>query len=510
MSTIGERVTSQKGYLVVNKPGFNNMADICNIFRNIAFDKTQFLVRQLGDSISVSLQGDSAGLGAEEEHHWLVESNATSSNSSSWIVRGGYWLRELEEGLGVSKIPLTCDTGVWNEDYDARYKSITTATNVGSYYVYLELDHPLKPTTCVVKSSTTWPAYTNAKSTMVIAKTNCTSGTVEQYLEGDYYDATYARPDAQLPGQSSYSISVNNSTGRTIQYDFVNPPNTGMVAGDLVEFRQVTGIGGVPTLRYTSKVLDSVHADDADDALHADDADHAISSDWADYANAGSWPTSFDHPSLTDRNLSDAGGHSYYWAYSGWRNPDNLSYKTTGDCFSNQFAIQENSTLNYWTNAAAKITSSDFISLVTKTNDIDITAKRNLNESAVIHSSCSTSYTIIQSVGNVSSVSSSGFIKLDGDAGVIIDSDANLVLVSTGNLDVDAGGTVDIYGTSSLQISAQGGRAILLDADIDLQTGGQLQVNGTPGVTMTGYSVLDTTTGELHSIATTKGLMTTG
>ena len=500
---LGRTVTKQSGKLFVNERGFNAMKDICNKLRNIDFDSNYFIVKNYGGGILVSMS-DSALTGDEEEFHFKIESNSASSALTDYYVRGGVW-RHQSKNI-VYNIFSTCDAGPWDENYEDTYKSITLASNAVSY-IYAELDNRLLPTTVTIKSSLTKPTYDNTKDFEILGKVNTSSGVIDTQWFGGDIDRRVEQPDSNKTSPDTCSLERNNTSGVIQSYLFPAGADTAMVAGDLVEFRDLNGgIGGVPSTAYTSKVLSAGNAD------YATNSNHAVWADVAALANVASsgWPTSWDHPSLTDRNLSDAGGHAYYWAYTGWRNPDSLSYKTTGDCFSNQFAIQENSTLNYWTNAAAKITSSDFISLVTKTNDIDITAKRNLNESAVIHSSCSTSYTIIQSVGNVSSVSSSGFIKLDGDAGVIIDSDANLVLVSTGNLDVDAGGTVDIYGTSSLQISAQGGRAILLDADIDLQTGGQLQVNGTPGVTMTGYSVLDTTTGELHSIATTKGLMTTG
>jgi hypothetical protein len=159
---------------------------------------------------------------------------------------------------------------------------------------------------------------------------------------------------------------------------------------------------------------------------------------------------------------------------------DGQSYKTTGTVTAGKFVVTGGAT-NDWDliNFQANVTS-----------DITMHANGNITQDAdgyiastsPTYSNCTTSSTLIQSVGNVSSISSSGYIKIDGDAGVIIDSGGDIVIDATGDLNVDAD-NVDIYGSTSLQISAQGGRAILLDADIDLQTGGELQINGTKGKT---------------------------
>jgi hypothetical protein len=77
------------------------------------------------------------------------------------------------------------------------------------------------------------------------------------------------------------------------------------------------------------------------------------------------------------------------------------------------------------------------------------------------------------------------------------------------NLIVEVDDVIDLHAMNSMIVGAQGGRQIVIDSDIDLQTSGQLQVDGTPGVTMSGYYVLDIN-GDLHSVATTKGLVTTG
>ena len=140
-----------------------------NNLRNIDF-ASGFSYAYDGSGIHVSQRPSSSTL--TEEYHWLVESNTAASDTKSFIVRGGYWLREKEEGLGVNKIPLTCDSGVWNESYDNSYKSIQLANNVESFYIFLQLEHPLLPTTCTVQSSNAWPVYSDSKSVMVIAKAN--------------------------------------------------------------------------------------------------------------------------------------------------------------------------------------------------------------------------------------------------------------------------------------------------------------------------------------------------
>jgi len=489
---LGRTVTKQSGKLFVNERGFNAMKDICNKLRNIDFDSNYFIVKNYGGGILVSMS-DSALTGDEEEFHFKIESNSASSALTDYYVRGGVW-RHQSKNI-VYNIFSTCDAGPWDENYEDTYKSITLASNAVSY-IYAELDNRLLPTTVTIKSSLTKPTYDNTKDFEILGKVNTSSGVIDTQWFGGDIDRRVEQPDSNKTSPDTCSLERNNTSGVIQSYLFPAGADTAMVAGDLVEFRDLDGgIGGVPSTAYTSKVLAAGNAD------YATNANHAVWADVAALANVASsgWPTTFSHPSLTDLDASD--DHPHYWANTSWRNPDDDSYKTTGDCFSNQFAIQENSTLNYWTNAAAKITSSDFISLVTKTNDIDITAKRNLNESAVIHSSCSTSYTILQSVGNVSSVSSSGFIKLDGDAGVIIDSDADMVLVATGDINMD-GVDLDIYGSNSLKISAQGGRAILLDSDIDLQSGGELQINGAKG--KTGWF----DDGTNFRITVTKGLIT--
>lgn len=427
-----------------------------------------------------------------ERAHFLVESNV-SGTSISYLVRGGYWFRELENGVTLLKLPLQCDSGGWDENYDDTYKSITLSNNTTSHYITLILDDPLEPTTLSVTSSVTAPVYSEETSYLIIAKANAASGVIDQYYSGDYHDMTYNRVDDAPPDILNQSLEIDGTTKRMQLKGFPGGVDTAMVATDLVVFRDKTGgLGGVPKVSFTSKVLDSAHSDDSDHAIIAD------FSNSSGIALSG-WPTTWDHVNdITNKGTDD---HPAFWAEVAFRNPDDQSYKTTGDCFSNQFAIQENSAVNYWTNAAAHIESSDFISLETKTNDIDIAAKRNLNESSVIYSSCSTSYTLIQSVGNVTALSGTAYVKIDGDAGVIIDSGSDMVLVAIDDLDVDAD-KVDIYGSTSLKISAQGGRAILLDADIDLQTGGELQVNGSKG--KTGWF----DDGTNFRITVTKGLIT--
>lgn len=296
MFNLGRVVTGQRSKLFVNAKGFNAMRDICNRLRNLEFDPVYFKTQSLGSGYFVTLTNVAVS-GEENEFHWKVETNSSSSNSSSLIVHGGYWCRETEAGLAVNKIPLTCDTGPWDEDYTNTYKSISTSTNVGSHYIYLELDNPLEPTTCEAKSSPTWPAYNSGKSIMVIAKTNCSSGVIEQYLEGDYYDSTYARPDSQLPNQASYSIAINTA-GRTILFDVENPTPAGMVTGDLVVFRQDSGIGGVPTVRYTTKVLAAGTADTAGTSGSSAYALYAGTAAFANVAGSG-WPIP-SHNTLSD------------------------------------------------------------------------------------------------------------------------------------------------------------------------------------------------------------------
>jgi len=334
----------------------------------------------------------------------------------------------------------------------------------------------------------------------VIAYTNASSGSIEQYLDGDYYDSVYARPDSQLPGQTSYSVQINNTTGRTIHYDFTNPIDTGMAAGDLVEFRQVTGIGGAPTLRYTSKVLDSVHADNADDATWASDADHA---NWADYANAGSWPTTFDHPDLDELDASD--DHPHYWANTDWRNPDDGNYSTSGNVTAAIFYVY--STSQSW---SADVLAVDVTSTIDLYADDDITlnSAADIMLSSVNYYNCTSGEILTQSVTNNTVQSTTGWVTINGAAGVSVLSTNSVSVTATDDFTVDAGNVVDIHATNSLTISAQALRAIVMDSDIDLQTSGELQINGVPGITDNTLCLTDPSNGDLYTATFTKGLLT--
>lgn len=480
---------------------------------NITFDPATFFVMDDPTGVYVAVNPSSIISTMEEDrYHWRVETNAAASNSSSLIVRGGYWNRELPEGLGSYKIALTCDSGAWDEDYDNSYKSLQTATSTASYYIYVELDNPLHPTTCTAKSSLTWPAYDNARSSMVIAWTNCASGEIEQFLEGDYYDAVYSRPDSQLPGQSSYSIQVNNTTGRTMLYDFTNASSAVMVTGDLVVIRQDNGIGGNHTVRYTNKVLNAAYADSAGTSGSSSYALDAGTAAFADVAGSG-WPTSWAHAGLSDIIAGTDGDEHNGDPQSGVGNFPYISGRanrlansvapgvTIDDATRNESILVNERELRAADNAPVLVWSSAdcYLQIALGLKTLKWAARQlvtgdqvELDWSDGVHEMTNSwSTTLDFSVGRTCDAYQFEITDQPGDN--YWDSD---------DLIVEVDNTVDIHATTSLVICAQGGRAILLDADIDLQTGGQLQINGAMG--KTGY-VDD---GTNFRLTFTKGLIT--
>jgi len=449
----------------------------------------------------IRIQGSSSGI---EKSHFKVEANASSSNACSMIVRGGEWIRELEDGVNEFVVPLECDTGVWDENWNDTYKSISLPNNTASYYIYLKLDDCLNPSNCAAKVSSSWPTFNDEDSYVVIAKANAGSHIIEQYFSGDIYDRIYARTDASSykGGITSCSIELD-ANHKTQLYNFPDWTDTPMVAGDLVVIAdQNGGVGGVPGVSYTSKVLSAGNADYAEDANNASHADFA---DVATYANTGPWPTTFDHPSLTDRNLSDSGGHAYYWAYTGWRNPDTQSYATDAEVTAGKFIIYGGP--QYWNNVNMIVDVTGNIDLDSD-DDITINSVADMILGSVNYYNCTTGTILTQSFGNNTTQSTGGWVTINGSAGVEILSTNSVSVTATDDFTVDAGNVVDIHATNSLTISAQALRAIVLDSDIDLQTSGELQINGVPGVTDNTLCLTDPSNGDLYTATFTKGLLT--
>jgi len=475
--------------------GLRNAVRTVNNLRNIDFD-SNFSYAYDGSGVHISANHKSISPSDEFRHHFKVESN-TASNTASFLVRGGYWLREQEDGTTLWKTPLSCDTGAYSGDYDKQYKTISLATNTADNYISIVLDDALRPTSCDVLVSTTWPVFNDLTSYEVIATINGASNVINQFITEDKNDNTYARMDSHPHDGAieTCTLEINGITSKTQLYKFPDRIDTKMVTGDLVVFSdQNGGTGGAPSVSYTSSVL---HADTAEDA---NNSSHSDSSDWAGYANNGSWPTTFDHPSLTDRDLSDLGGHRYYWAYSGWRHPDTQSYATDADVTAGRFLIYGGP--QYWNNVALNVDVTSTIDLYAD-DDISIDSAADIMESSLNYFNCTSGTILIQAYTNNTIESTTGWVTIDGDVGVSILSANSVSISATDDVIVDAGNVVDIYGTNSLTISAQGGRAIVLDADIDLQTGGELQINSAKG--KTGW-VDD---GVNFRLTFTKGLITT-
>ena len=488
----------------INYDTWLNAFDQVRKLHNLNFDHSYFITHEDPTGFYITFDPSSVSQ-TNEEFDFKVEANASSTTSTTFIVRGGIVARDSKNIQ--YKMGLSLDAGTWDENgsYDNDYKSINVAANAVSF-VYVELNNKILPTTLTANSSLTWPGWDANKDRFVLARVNSYSHTVEQYFMkgGDVHDEV-SQSDGNKPSPDTESLFCNNTSGRTELFNFPSPVDTPMVIGDLVVFRDATGgTAGVAKVNYTSKVLAAGHSDTSGSSTTSGYADYAGVAALANVASSG-WPTTWDHVTQITNKATD--DHPAYLCDVLLRMADGQSYRTSGTITAGKFVVTGGAT-NEWDllNFVANV-SSDVI--IHANNSITLDADNFIAVTCPTYSNCSTSSTLMQSVGNVTSLSTGGFIKLDGDAGVIIDSDDDMRIVATGDINMD-GVDVDIYGSNSLKISAQGGRAILLDSDIDLQSGGQLQVNGTPGVTMTGYSVLDTTTGELHSIATTKGLMTTG
>jgi hypothetical protein len=295
-----------------------------------------------------------------------------------------------------------------------------------------------------------------------------------------------------------------------MHYDFASPTPVSMTGGDLVEFRQASGIGGNPTLRYTAKVLAAGTADSAGTSGTSGYSTYSGTADFANVAGSG-WPTSWAHAGLSDilagtdgdeHNGDPQSGVGNYPYVSGRSNRLANSFAPTvalDDATGNESILPNEHELRAADSAPTlKWSSADCylqIALGAKTLKW---AAQELTTGDQVELDWSTheltnswSTTLDMDVGRTCGAFKFEIADQPGDN-----------YWNSDNLIVEVDDTIDLHATTSTIIGAQGGRQIEIDADINLVTSGQLQINGAMG--KTGY-VDD---GVNFRLSFTKGLIT--
>ena len=518
---LGNNAGYQRTILKVNYPSFNRMVDLHNKLRNISFDHN-FIVTQSSSGLNVGLNisAITATL-SDNPHFWLENNSSSSTPGSDFICRGGIWNRDSHDDNYEAK--LVCDNGnAWSEDYTTDYKSFSIPAN-SVRYVYIKLDDPMVPTEVTLATSASWPAYDPDTDFVVIGRCNSYSGVCEQYYDGDVNDS-YERPDGEDSDDALNSIERNDASGNLQLYDFDTASDEYCI--------EVANVGGIIQIIYqttnqTPSSCDTTASNAGtfatglsrgDHTHKITDSEHSNYSDIATYANTGPWISTFYHgaygsignvlydiqqgtaPDGHD-SLSTTTGNYPYISGRGINREGNkfLSTASIDDTDGHESIIPNERTLNVddsdvtinWGCCYAYTLSSQ-ICIKWDTQELTSNNSRDLCWAVATHEltnswSCTKTFNAKK-------------YEMSDDAANDYWSATNFKVTST-NL-------VDIYATNGLTIGAQAVRQIVLGADINLVTG-TLKINNTPGVSMTGYSVIDNI-GNLHPIATTSGLLTTG
>jgi hypothetical protein len=500
--------------------GLTQVAKTTNILRNLNFDSDMF--SSSFDSSGVNIEYKSTTDSDNGNMHFKIEANSFSSAITSLIVRGGYWVRSSHDTR--YDIPSNCNSGVYTGDYDNDYVNLSIGSGQGSF-IYAEINNPMDPQYCEVKTSTTWPVFDNDKGKIVLGFANCSSGVlnINQYWHGDVND-NYERPDSDDGVASPHYSSIDRSTttGDLQLFGFEFSGGTTSVAveddgtGNLHIVYLQTGntpedCGFAASSPGTFGSGGISRGDHIHHITWSDNAGYADYSGIAGYANSGAWPTDFNHWELLDIDGDIAGDdHDGTMIIGNYPYVSGRGINRNGNAFLDGATIDDASYVESIAPSARQLLAGNNAPTVfwgccfAKNLSVEITVNWDTQELLTDNDRDLCWLYGVHELTNSWSCTKT----FDAKKYEMSDDAANDYWSATGFI-VSSTNLVDIYGANGLTISAQGGRAIVLDSDIDLQTGGELQINGVPGVSMTGYYVIDSI-GNIHAIATTKGLLTTG
>jgi len=510
--------------------GLRNAVRTVNNLRNIDFD-SNFSYAYDGSGVHISAKPN-LNKDALENYHFKIESNTASSTNGDIIIRGGFWIRESGDDRQIvgSKNDDGSDYHIVSNSYSEQYTSLSCG-NAAPKYIYLETNVAMRPTTVEIKQSTTWPTNEEPeKSKLVLgwvySNTSSSQLEINQFWIGDTQDY-WERPDSDNLDAPNLRSSIDrNSSGdlELFSFDLSALPEYCVEIGGVPggEKHIVYGItDNTPTDCDTSASNPGTFGLGLSRGDHRHkilDSDHATASDWATYANSGAWPTTFDHGAynmigniLEDikngiapdghNSLTTSTGNYPYISGRGVAREGNkfLTGATIDDNTGAESIAPNERTLNY----ADSIYTLNWGCCFCQTITSEITIKWNNQELLTDNDRdlcwASATHELTNSWSCTKTFNAKKYQMSDDSANDYWDA-ATFKVTSTS--------VVDIYGGTSLTVQAAGGRAIVLGADIDLQTSA-LKINGTPGISMSGYNVIDNL-GNLHPIATTLGLLTTG